>query len=275
MSATRIGPYVALEEIGRGGMAVVHRAVDERTGRTVALKRPLDGTLRDPQALRQVFREVRLAARLRHPHVVALLGALEHDGAPCLVLEHVAGRALYDVLRDSGLLPLHEVLRIGSAIADALAFIHERGIVHQDVSTSNVLLAHDTVKLADFGLARLAAGRVVAAGRRYEVAGTPAYLAPEQVLGHALDGRADVFALGAVLYEAWTGRPAFAGATLDDVLEAVVAAAPVPCSALRPDTPRALEAALAAALTKEREARCDAAHLGGLLAECARGTAAS
>ncbi len=270
MSATRVGPYVVHEEIGRGGMAVVHRAIDERTGRTVALKRPLEGTLRDPQALRQVFREVRLAARLRHPHVVALLGAVEHEGGPCLVLEHVDGRALYDVLRDTGPLPLEDVLRVGTAIADALAFIHAHGVVHQDVSTGNVLLAGGTVKLADFGLARLAGARVVTAGRSYELAGTPAYLAPEQVLGHALDGRADVFALGAVLYEAWTGRPAFTGATIDDVLEAVVAAAPVPCSALRPETPPALEAALSAALARERDARCDAAGLAELLAAVTR-----
>jgi serine/threonine protein kinase len=227
-----VSHYTIVHELGRGAMARVYRATDLRSGRDVALKVPrAEGEL-GPDTIRRFLREVRVAARLVHPHIVALHGGFEHAGLPWLAMEFVEGPTFGERIDASGPLPLADVLRHGEALASALGFAHARGILHHDVSPSNIVIAADgRAKLLDFGLASFlsapsgghlgAPGRILERGRG-SVVGTAGYMSPEKILGHQLDPRSDLFSLGAVLYEMSTGRPAFRGATREEILDATL-----------------------------------------------------
>jgi len=192
--------YLVGDALGRGGMGVVHRALDIKLGRPVAVKVLSGG---EPADEERFAREVRTLALLAHPHLVRLLDVGSLDGRPCLVM------ALAGVLASGPLAP-SETSRIGEAMASALSYVHGEGIVHRDVKPANILFdRHGQPRLADFGVARLvgAAGPTVSG---YTL-GTPAYLAPEQVIGSAVTAAADVYALGLVLLECLTGHRAFDG----------------------------------------------------------------
>ena len=203
-----IGPYRIESEVARGGMGVVYRAVDA-AGRPVALKVLLEQRLQSPNALRRYEVEVGALARLRHPHVVQVLGAGEHEGAPWLALEFVEGETLEDRLR-RGPLPIAEALRLIRQLTLAIAYVHACGVLHRDLKPANVLLRDGDALLTDFGLARddgTLRSRVTATGA---FLGTPGYWSPEQSRGLAheeVDARADVYGLGALLFAALTGRP--------------------------------------------------------------------
>lgn len=211
-------------------MSVVYQAVDQRLGRQVALKAPRHES--DPDALRRTLRELRLTSRLVHPNIVALLGAFDHEGQPWLVMELVEGMSLREALDRDGSLPMEEVGRHGAELAGALDLAHGYGILHRDISPGNILMTTDgRARLTDFGLARPDVGprggrESMFAGRsssaRPELVGTPAYMAPEQILGQTLDARTDIFSLGAVLYEMWTGRPAFIVPDREDLHDALL-----------------------------------------------------
>ena len=212
----RLGPYRLEEEIGRGGMGVVWRALDERLGRPVAVK-TLRGALRSGAARdERLLREARLAARLSHPHVATVHDLPEHEGRLAIVMELLEGESLALRLR-RGALPLGSALRLAAQVASALEAAHERGVVHRDLKPGNVhVLPSGDAKVLDFGIAGLA----VAAEEEVEepgeegltaVAGTPGYMSPEQVRGLELDGRSDLFSLGALLYECLAATPAFPG----------------------------------------------------------------
>ncbi|HJQ98364.1 MAG TPA: serine/threonine-protein kinase [Candidatus Polarisedimenticolaceae bacterium] len=220
-SGSLVGSYRIDGEIGRGGTAHVYRATDAN-GRAVALKAPRN-ELSDPGTIRRFLKEVRLTARLVHPNIVAVLGGFEHAGLPWLVLQFVEGESLGAMIDAGGPLPLAEVVRHGQGLASALAFAHTRGVLHQDVSPNNILIAEGgQAMLSDFGLASLASSAPSSLVSTRPVVGTAGYMAPEKILGHVSDGRSDVFSLGAVLYEMATGRPAFAGSTNDDLLDATL-----------------------------------------------------
>jgi serine/threonine-protein kinase len=221
-----VGRYRIVGEIGHGAMARVYRATDQRSSRDVALKVPRSEGDVGPDAIRRFLKEVRLAARLVHPNIVALYGGFEHEGLPWLAMELVDGPTLAETIDHNGPLPLPDVLRHGEGLASALGLAHARGILHHDVSPSNIVITADRrAKLLDFGLAGLLSAPV--GGRtRGTVAGTAGYMAPEKILGHRLDGRSDLFSLGAVLYEMLTGRPSFPGSTREEIIDATLAAAP-------------------------------------------------
>jgi serine/threonine protein kinase len=268
-----VANYRIESELGRGGMSVVFRARDLRSGAEVALKAPLPGTEVDPDAFRRVLREVRVVSRLVHPNIVMLRGAFEHEGLPWLAFELVDGRSLADRIEREGPLPAAEIARIGADLAGALEFAHARGSVHGDVTPRNILIASNGVaKIADFGLASFAsapgrnsAGPTLPKTVRRTIAGVPAYLAPELILGHPPDGRSDIFALGAVLYEMSTGRRAFPGMDNDEVLESILQGAAVSLApgggltgedAPRPDPlPAALITAIERALAHDPDGR--------------------
>lgn len=200
------GRYRLLQELGSGAMGSVWRAFDERLGRRVAVKRvlPVDeaGDLRD-----RVLREGRIAARLHHPHAVAVFDVVEDDGLPVLVMEYLSADSLAEVLAERGTLPPTEVAEIGAQVADALAAAHEAGIVHRDVKPGNILLSDEGAKLTDFGIAHASGDATITATGM--VAGTPAYLPPETVHGRRPLPASDVYSLGATLYTAVEGTPPF------------------------------------------------------------------
>ncbi len=238
--AEAIGPYSLREQLGRGGMGVVHRAVDERTGQEVALKLLL--AVADERARRRQLLEARALTRLRHRNVVSLLDAGEDRGRPWLALELVRGRSLQERLDREGPLAPKDAARLVQALAAGLAHAHREGILHRDLKPGNVLLPDDgsPPKLTDFGLAGftfdLSQSRLTRSGT---LQGSPGYWSPEQAAGQpdAIGPATDVYGLGAVLYAALTRRPPIEGASLPELLTATTNARPEP-----PGADRALDA---------------------------------
>ncbi len=206
------GRYRLSQRIGSGAMGVVWTAHDERLHRTVAVKQLLlqpglaDGDV--DEAKRRAMREGRIAARLQHPHAVAVYDVAEDDGQPWLVMEYLPSKSLSAVLSERGTLPPRDVASIGMQVASALAAAHNAGIVHRDIKPGNVLLGDDgTVKITDFGISRATGDVTVTATGM--LAGTPAYLAPEVAKGYDPGSPSDVFSLGSTLYAAIEGEPPF------------------------------------------------------------------
>jgi serine/threonine-protein kinase len=258
------GQYELLEELGHGGMGVVYKARQTRLHRLVAIKMIRTGAYAAP-AERVRFRvEGEAVARLQHPHVVQVHEFNEHDGQLYLCMEYLAGGSLAGKLTGSGL-PLREAARLIETLADAVEAAHRRHIVHRDLKPSNVLLTEEgTPKIGDFGLAKLldAEGGETAPDA---VLGTPSYMAPEQAEGRAKEvgTAADVYALGAILYETLTGRPPFKAATRVQTLNQVRAAEPVPPRHLRREVPPDLEAVCLRCLAKRPEQRYASAEALG------------
>jgi hypothetical protein len=202
------GRFSLEREIGRGGMGVVYLARDVQLERQVAIKllAPSFGARDD--MVRRFLREARLAAQCFHPHIVPIHAVEEADGLAWFVMPYVRGETLDERVGRLGPLPAEEVRRLAREIGWALAYAHQRGVVHRDIKPENILIdaASGRFLIADFGIARGGDGDMTTSGAR---AGTPRYMAPEQALGEVVDGRADLYALGATLYVAATGRPPF------------------------------------------------------------------
>ncbi|MFI6099033.1 protein kinase [Lentzea sp. NPDC051213] len=206
------GRYRLSQRIGSGAMGVVWTAHDERLHRTVAVKQLLlqPGLAESDtdEAKRRAMREGRIAARLQHPHAVAVYDVAEDDSQPWLVMEYLPSKSLSAVLSERGTLPPRDVASIGMQVASALAAAHNAGIVHRDIKPGNVLLGDDgTVKITDFGISRATGDVTVTATGM--LAGTPAYLAPEVAKGYDPGSPSDVFSLGSTLYAAIEGVPPF------------------------------------------------------------------
>ncbi|MGE0712603.1 MAG: protein kinase [Planctomycetota bacterium] len=265
-ASARLGPYRALRELGRGGMGVVHEVEREGTRERYALKRLYPGAAR---AERERFaREFEVQLGLDHPGLVRVRAADLARPDPYLVLDLMPRGSLADRLRGQGPLAPDEARRLGRELARALAYLHERGVLHRDLKPQNVLFdGAGRARLSDFGLARLRGALTLTATG--ELLGTPAYMAPEQVEdSRAVDARADVYSLGAVLYEALSGRPPFRGATPLAVLDAALHEAPPPLSELVPGCPQDLARACERALAKLPSERPQSAReLARLLGE--------
>ncbi|GAA1794077.1 serine/threonine-protein kinase [Actinomadura chokoriensis] len=252
------GRYRVSELLGEGGMGQVWRGEDLRLERPVAVKvlQPhlMHGSVRE-RALSRFEREGRAAARLVHRNIAAVHDVGEHDGLPYLVLEYLHGPDLKGLLdRHPGGLPIEHVLTFGAQAAVGLAAAHAAGIVHRDVKPHNLMLAADgTVKVCDFGIARLQGATSGLTGGA--TIGTIAYMAPEQLMGQSVDHRADLYALGATIFQLLTGRPVFTGEDARAVVAQHLAAPPPPAGPLRADTPPELDAFLQALLAKEPDQR--------------------
>jgi serine/threonine protein kinase len=229
-TGTRLGPYEVLGLAGAGGMGEVYRARDTRLGRTVALKLTAASDSGDPQHRLRLEREARAIAALNHPHICAIHDVGREDGRDYLVMEYVEGETLEQRL-ERGPLPLAELLRAATEIASALDAAHRAGITHRDLKPSNVMLTRGGVKLLDFGIARhlpIADGSgsdqltTVLATTEGALVGTLPYMAPEQLEGRTIDGRTDIFAFGAVLFEMATGQRAFAGTSAAGLAAAIL-----------------------------------------------------
>ena len=269
-NGTKLGPYEIIAAVGAGGMGEVYRARDTRLDRMVAIKVLASHVASSSELRQRLEREARTISSLNHPHICTLYDVGHHDGTDYLVMEYLEGETLADRLI-RGPLPLHQVLKVGMEIADALDKAHRRGIVHRDLKPGNVMLTKSGAKLLDFGLAKISTAGMAAPGagtmlrttsnpsnpitQAGAVLGTFHYMSPEQWEGKEADARSDVFSFGAVLYEMTTGKKAFAGASAISVASAILEKDPEPIANLQRLAPLALEHVIQRAMAKDPEER--------------------
>ncbi len=264
-AGTRLGPYEVTAQIGQGGMGEVYRARDTKLDRHVALKVLPDLFADDPERLARFQREAKVLASLNHPNIAQIYGLEESGATRALVLELVEGPTLAERIAQ-GAIPVDEALPIAKQIADALEAAHEAGVIHRDLKPANVKVKPDgMVKVLDFGLAKALepeesgdpsqSPTMTAADTKMGVImGTEAYMSPEQAKGRSVDKRADIWAFGVVLYEMLSGRQAFPGQTVSDVLASVLAREPG-LAALPTNTPPTVRRLLARCLEKDPRRR--------------------
>jgi Tol biopolymer transport system component len=292
VSGTKLGPYEIQSLLGAGGMGEVYRARDTRLDRSVAVKVLASHLSSSPELKQRMEREGRAISSLNHPHICQLYDIGSQNGTDYLVMEFLEGETLAERLR-KGAIPLPEVLKIGIAVAEALAVAHRSGIVHRDLKPGNIMLTQGGAKLMDFGLAKPlgmqtagpgsgaagsgAAGSVTAppsftaaatlsgpspltpltaAG---SIIGTIQYMSPEQIEGKEADARSDIFAFGAVLYEMVAGRRPFSGKSQISLASSILEGDPAPISTVKPQTPPACEHVITTCLQKNPEERYQSA----------------
>ncbi len=258
----KIGPYEVIELLGAGGMGEVYKARDTRLDRVVALKILLAERTQDEERTRRFIQEAKAASALNHPHIVTIYDIGHDDGVDYLAMELVSGKSLDHLIPPNGL-SLSEILRYGVQIADALESAHAAGIVHRDLKPANVMVTADgRVKLVDFGLAKLTRNGgeesdsstatldgVTREGHGHR--GTAAYLSPEQAAAKPVDGRSDLFSLGAMLYEMATGQRAFRGDSQMGTISAVLRDDPQSVSEVSPQLPQELGRIISRCLRKD------------------------
>ena len=265
---TKLGPYEVVSALGAGGMGEVYRARDMRLGRDVAIKILPKEMSADPVRKQRFEREAKTISGLNHPNICVLYDVGSQDGVDYLVMECVEGETLAKRL-EKGPLAMEPLLKYGAQIADALDKAHRSGVVHRDLKPANVMLTAAGVKLLDFGLAKPAAvvspatlTAVTPANpvtQEGTVVGTCQYMSPEQVEGQEVDGRSDIFSLGAVLYEMVTGKKAFEGKSQLSVASAILEKEPPAISTVKPLTPPALEHVIRKCLAKSSDDRWQSA----------------
>jgi tRNA A-37 threonylcarbamoyl transferase component Bud32 len=251
------GDYELYHEIARGGMGVVWKARQRRLNRTVALKMIQDGRLTNDDAVQRFLTEARAAASLDHPNIVPIYEADRVGDRHYFSMAYIEGHTLSDLVDKRGALPVQEAAAIVRAVADAIGYAHSHHIIHRDLKPSNVLIdAHGRPRVTDFGLAKCLSevAGLTAAG---QVLGTPAFMAPEQALGRnqEVGTRADIYAIGGLLYFLLTGNVPFDGDSAAEVMHQVAYEAPIPPRRVRPDVPAGLEAICLRCLEKDPDRR--------------------
>ncbi len=252
LSGTVAGRFRILERLGQGGMGEVYRAEDLRLKRFVALKRLPPHLRADPVYRQRLLTEAERASRLNDPHVAAVYDVLEHEGEIFLVLEYVEGETLRRRLQNP--LTIEEFLQVAIQCAEALAGAHHAGIVHCDIKPENIMLTPaGRVKVLDFGIAKRLprSDQSSTLHQTRPLSGTPAYMAPEVLIEGATDGRADIFSLGVVFYEALTGHHPFAASSFVATADLIRQLTPAPLSVYNPRVPRALQLIVQKMLAKE------------------------
>jgi len=267
-AGTRLGVYEIRGQLGAGGMGEVYLARDSRLARDVAVKILPPDFASDAERLARFEREARTVASLNHPGIVTLHAVEDAGGLRFLVMERVSGRTLDSVVGTCGL-PIGRLLDLAAPLADALAAAHEKGVVHRDLKPTNVMVTDEGhVKILDFGLATAAAVTVpeggdvattLARSMPGQIMGTIPYMAPEQCRGERVDARADLFALGAMLYEMATGVRAFQGNSSADVMSAVLKDDPRPLDELKPELPARFTRIVSRCLEKDPRRRVQSA----------------
>src|SRR6267143_3289026 len=243
--------YTVERELGRGGMATVYLAEEKKHGRKVAIK-VLRPEITASLGTERFLREIGIAARLAHPHIVPLIDSGEAGGFLYYVQPHIPGGSLRDRLDEARQLPLKEALRIAQEIGAGLDFAHRKGFVHRDVKPENILFADGHAVLADFGVARACCDAEAGVTEVGLAVGTPEYMSPEQASGESELGPAsDVYSLACVVYEMLAGEPPFRSSGARAVMAKQVTESPRPLRGLRPEVPLATERAVAHALEKD------------------------
>ncbi|MGA7378737.1 MAG: protein kinase, partial [Candidatus Sulfotelmatobacter sp.] len=281
-SGTKLGPYEILNPLGAGGMGEVYRAKDTRLDRTVAIKVLPSHLSSDPELKQRMEREAKAISALQHANICTLYDIGTQDGTQFLVMEYLEGQTLAERLV-KGALPVEQVLKIGTEIAQALEKAHQQGIIHRDLKPANIMLSKAGAKLMDFGLAKpkisIAAEAVgpftpstptvnlasltAAASpltQKGSIVGTFQYMAPELLQGAEADARSDLFSFGCVLYEMVTGRRAFEGKSQLSVFTSILEKDPEPISASQPLAPPMLDRVVRACLAKDPADRIQSAH---------------
>jgi eukaryotic-like serine/threonine-protein kinase len=269
------GRYELGELLGRGGMAEVRRAVDQRLGRSVAVKQLRADLAIDPTFQARFRREAQSAAGLNHPTIVAVydtgeeIDPLSGVSIPYIVMELVEGQTLRDVLREGRKILPERALELTQGVLEALSYSHKAGIVHRDIKPANVMLTtNGEVKVMDFGIARAVADTSATMTQTAAVIGTAQYLSPEQARGETVDARSDLYSTGCLLYELLAGRPPFVGDSPVSVAYQHVREAPVPPSQLDPELTPEIDAVVLKALAKDPDHRYQSA--GEMKADIAR-----
>jgi eukaryotic-like serine/threonine-protein kinase len=270
-SGTKLGPYEIQAPLGAGGMGEVYRAHDSRLDRPVAIKVLPSSIACDPVAKQRLEREARAISKISHPHICTLHDIGHQDGVDFLVMELVEAETLEQRLAKGPLRPEH-VIQYGAEIADALSKAHKQGFIHRDLKPSNIMLTKSGAKLMDFGLAKqsdqaplaMALTEMTAEQSKLTgdgmLVGTFQYMAPEQLEGKEADARTDIFALGEVIYEMVTGKPAFSGKSRASLIAAILTAEPPPIAQAQPLAPAALERVVKKCVAKDPDDRWQSAR---------------
>jgi serine/threonine protein kinase len=265
IAGSRLDSYEIIAPLGAGGMGEVYRARDATLKRDVAIKVLPEYWSRDPERLRRFEQEAQSTAALNHPNIVSIFHVGQYDGSPYIVTELLQGETLRDRLR-KGPMRLREVLDFGMELARGLAAAHDAGIVHRDLKPDNVWVTKDgRIKILDFGLAKLDPAKAASTDGETvsfqlqshpgQVLGTVGYMSPEQVRGQAADARSDIFAVGVILYEMLTGKPAFRKATSAETMTAILNEDPPAVSQIAPSVPPGLQRVVNRCLAKNPEQR--------------------
>src|SRR5579862_5231347 len=266
-AGTKLGTYSVLFQIGAGGMGEVYQAHDTKLGRDVAIKVLPEAFAHDPERLARFQREAKMLAQLNHTNIATIYGLEHSDGTHYLVMELISGDTLQQRVQRDGAVPIEEALGVARQIAEALEAAHEKGIIHRDLKPANVKLTPEgKVKVLDFGLAKAFEGDPSsvdmsnsptlsqAATMQGVIMGTAAYMSPEQARGRAVDKRTDIWAFGCVLYILLTGKQAFHGEDVGDILAAVVMKEP-DWTALPAKIPSTIRTLLGRCLRKDKRQR--------------------
>jgi len=252
---TKLGKFEIRRELGKGAMGVVYEGYDPMIERTVAIKTIRAENLQGEDVQEQLARfrrEAQSAGRLTHPNVVSIYDFGLDNGTYYIAMEFVKGRELQDMLNNNERFGTAGVVQVMTQLLEALDYSHRNGVVHRDIKPANIIILDDgTVKVADFGIARIESSNLTQAGM---VLGTPSYMSPEQFMGQTVDGRSDLFSAGVILYQLLTGEKPFTG-SLTTIMHKVLQEQPLPPSTLNVQVPRAFDAVVQKALAKRPDER--------------------
>lgn len=284
LNAVLAEKYRVLNEVGRGGMSVVYKGVQEFVDREVAIKILQSQLVSDPTSVKRFQQEAQAASLLKHENIIKMYDFGIHDGRPYLVMDFLVGDSLSDIIRRDNQVECERAIRIFIQATDALAHAHRHGVIHRDLKSSNIMLVDedgktDVAKVVDFGIAKLLPN----SGRQSqnltqtgEIFGSPIYMSPEQCMGHILDARSDIYSMGTMIYESLTGYPALMGKTIVETMEMQVRETPKPFAEIRPDLnlPKEVETIVFRALEKKPDNRYQSmeefrdalVHVGKILA---------
>ncbi len=258
--------YKVVEEVGRGGMSAVYKGIHELMDRTVAIKVLLPQLVSDQISIKRFQQEAQAASHLQHPNVITVYDyGFVASGQPYLVMDFLEGESLSDIIRRDKQVPVKRMIPIFMQACEALEHAHQKGVIHRDLKSSNIMLIDfegkkDFVKVVDFGIAKL----MPSSGKQSqnltqtgEVFGSPIYMSPEQCMAQSLDARSDIYSMGAMMYESLTGQPPLMGNSIIDTMQMHMSTPPKPFSEVRPDLdiPEALERVVLKALAKKPEQR--------------------
>ncbi|HEV2579503.1 MAG TPA: protein kinase [Ktedonobacteraceae bacterium] len=261
LAGQSLGGYLLEEEIGRGSMGMVYRGKQIALGREVAIKVLPRALAKDASYVARFIREAQIIAGLNHPHIVHIYDAGQQGGVLYFVMEYVQGPTIGSLLQIDLIMPPHLAVEYAAEIADALDSAYkERNVIHRDIKPENLMLDRwGKIKIMDFGLARASGHQQITIAKT--LVGSIYYASPEQVLGHQLDNRSDIYALGVVLYEMVTGQRPFNGRTLPELTQAIVNGSPRPPTELNPEVSLDLEHIILTAIARNRDDRYESASL--------------
>ncbi|OGA13423.1 MAG: hypothetical protein A3G25_19065 [Betaproteobacteria bacterium RIFCSPLOWO2_12_FULL_63_13] len=256
MTPTKLGRYEIQDEIGRGAMGVVYRAIDPVLDRTVAIKTIAMSTDQGERAEYEArfYQEAKAAGGLSHPNIVTVYDVGDSGDVAYMALEFLQGTELGDLLADGRPVPVDKTLEIAAQVADGLGYAHDRGVVHRDIKPANIMILHNGLaKITDFGIARMRQSEVKT--QTGILLGSPRYMSPEVVLGKRADGRSDIFSLGIIMYEMLTGAAPFTGETMGALMFQTINVLPPAPSTVNPTVPPMLDFIVAKMLAKNRDER--------------------